>query len=213
MKVLIADDHQLFREALQFVLHGLDDGRWTTVEARDYAEAIMAAKGEPDIHLALLDLGMPGMTWEVGLPRLREVLPAAVPIVILSASDDHRQVRQAVALGAAGFISKTSSSQVMFSALQLVMSGGIYLPAALLNDADDGKGVASMSEEASALTPRQRDVLALLVKGQSNKEIARGLDLAEGTVKLHVTAILKGLNVNNRTRAVVAAAQLGLTAA
>jgi DNA-binding NarL/FixJ family response regulator len=210
MKVLIADDHQLFREGLHFVLDGLNVGVCTIVEACDFSEAIAVADREEGIDLALMDLGMPGMAWEDGLRDLKNTLPTGIPIVILSASDDQRRVRQAIALGAAGYIPKTSSSRVMLSALQLVMAGGVYLPAAMLDQVEGGGTIAKPT--ASFLTPRQSEVLALLGEGKSNKEIARVLQLAEGTVKLHVTAILKGLNVNNRTRAVVAASQLGLSA-
>jgi DNA-binding NarL/FixJ family response regulator len=209
MKVLIADDHQLFREGLHFVLRDVAGQAPTIVEAADFVEAIEAVRRERDFDLVLMDLGMPGMGWEEGLRGLREVLPEGVPVVILSASDDQRMVRQAVAAGASGFVPKSSSSRVMLSALQLVMSGGVYLPAAMLEPATDPVPGA-LPAGASFLTPRQRDVLALLGEGKSNKEIARVLKLAEGTVKLHVTAILKALNVNNRTRAVVAANQMGL---
>lgn len=215
MKILIADDHELFRDGLRHVLTQLD-GTVSIVEASDYPQAISLAETEVDIGIVLLDLGMPGMPWGEGLQNLRKTLPVEVPIIVLSASDDRRHVLQAVNLGAAGFIPKTSSSRVMLSALKLVLSGGVYLPPALLDQggesAPEPAGTGTGQENsASFLTPRQREVLALLGQGKSNKEIARVLQLAEGTVKLHVTAILKALNVNNRTRAVVAASQLGLT--
>ena len=213
MKILIADDHELFRDGLRHVLDQLG-GPLTIVEASDFQQAIETVERETDIDIVLLDLSMPGMVWNDGLQRLKELLPERVPIIILSASDDRRHVLQAVNLGAAGFIPKTSSSRVMLSALKLVLSGGVYLPPALLEQASHGEAGGPMANEnaVSFLTPRQREVLALLGQGKSNKEIARVLQLAEGTVKLHVTAILKALNVNNRTRAVVAASQLGLTA-
>ncbi len=216
MKIMIADDHELFRDGLRHVLEQLGEGV-AIVEASDYNEALAKADSEEGIAIVLMDLAMPGMPWGEGLQALRERLPAEVPIIVLSASDDRRHVLQAVNLGAAGFIPKTSSSRVMLSALKLVLSGGVYLPPALL---EQGSGSAfsdlpgapfGAENAASFLTPRQREVLALLGQGKSNKEIARVLHLAEGTVKLHVTAILKALNVNNRTRAVVAASQLGLT--
>ncbi|HYD32025.1 MAG TPA: response regulator transcription factor [Azospirillaceae bacterium] len=216
MKILIADDHELFRDGLRHVLEQLDD-TVTIVEASDYPQALSVAEAEDDIDIVLMDLAMPGMTWAEGLQALRERLPQSVPIIVLSASDDRRNVLQAVNLGAAGFIPKTSSSRVMLSALKLVLSGGVYLPPALLEQSLSGASgfdsapPISAENAASFLTPRQREVLTLLGQGKSNKEIARVLQLAEGTVKLHVTAILKALNVNNRTRAVVAASQLGLT--
>ena len=215
MKILVADDHELFREGLRHALLQLESDV-TIVEADDYPRALALAESEPNIDIVLLDLGMPGMPWLEGLQSLRRLLPSTVPIIVLSASDDRRHVLQAVNLGAAGFIPKTSSSRVMLSALKLVLSGGIYLPPALIE-----QGVLPSHAEAphrqaqdsnpAFLTQRQREVLSLLGQGKSNKEIARVLQLAEGTVKLHVTAILKALNVNNRTRAVVAASRLGLT--
>ncbi|RAU23950.1 DNA-binding response regulator [Paramagnetospirillum kuznetsovii] len=213
MKILIADDHELFRDGLRHVLDQFE-GPPTIVEAADFPEALAIVQADKDIGIVLLDLSMPGMAWTEGLGKLKEMLPATVPVIVLSASDDRRHVLQAVNMGASGFIPKTSSSRVMLSALKLVMSGGVYLPTALLEtDSSDSDGTPVAGDAAvAALTPRQKEVLALLGQGKSNKEIARVLELAEGTVKLHVTAILKALNVNNRTRAVVAASHLGLTA-
>lgn len=211
MKILIADDHDLFREGLRHILERMRDDL-TVLEAADFTQATAAVEQDSDIGIVLMDLSMPGEDWADALTRLRELRPE-IRVIILSASDDRRQILYALSLGAAGFVSKTSSSRVMISAIQLVLAGGVYLPTALLQQGDDaGGGGAQRSGAAAFLTPRQREVLALLGKGQSNKEIARVLHLAEGTVKLHVTAILKALGVNNRTRAVVAAAQLSANA-
>lgn len=215
MKILIADDHELFREGLRHVLGQLEDNV-EVIEAADFPQAFELAESHPDTDIVLLDLNMPGAQWDDGLARLRAILPSDVPVVVLSAADDRRSVLQAVEIGAAGFIPKTSSSRVMLSALKLVLSGGVYLPPALIERSTprgEGLSPAVVEQAMSILTPRQREVLGLLGEGKSNKEIARILELAEGTVKLHVTAILKALNVNNRTRAVVAAAQMGLTPA
>lgn len=234
MRILIADDHELFRDGLRLVLGEL--GPDVVVEhASSYDEALAVVARSRDggvpFNVVLLDLVMPGMPWTDGLAAMNLAAPDSA-VVILSASDDRRLVLETVRRGAKGFIPKTSSSRLMLSALRLVLSGGVYLPPAVLDDGAGGQaaeaadpmahldGHASAAGAAGAaaldavdvpLTPRQREVLALLGQGKSNKEIARILDLSEGTVKLHVTAILKALNVNNRTGAVVAASRLGLT--
>lgn len=214
MKILIADDHELFRDGLRLVLSELGPDL-QVIEASSYDQTLEIANREDGLDLVLLDLVMPGMPWNEGLGAVKRRLPK-VPVVILSASEERRLVLEAVRLGAAGFIPKTTSSKVMLSALRLVMSGGVYLPPALIDESSvvGGRGDAPHSDlslESTPLTPRQREVLALLGQGKSNKEIARILNLSEGTVKLHVTAILKALNVSNRTGAVVAASRLGLT--
>jgi len=211
MKILIADDHELFRDGLRHVLDDADTDS-VVVEAADYTQAFAVAQEESDIDLVLLDLNMPGAVWVDGLRRMKELVGPLVPVVILSADSNRHSVLQAVNAGASGYIPKTSSSRVMLSAIKLVMSGGVYLPPALLDDRtlmEVGRTPATSYDVdgAAFLTPRQREVLTLLGQGKSNKEIARVLHLAEGTVKLHVTAILKALKVNNRTRAVVVAAQ------
>ncbi|MCF8478813.1 MAG: response regulator transcription factor [Rhodospirillum sp.] len=233
MRILIADDHELFRDGLRMVLSDLSTDLDIT-EAATYDDAL-GLVGQVDdgetvpFDLILVDLVMPGLPWTEGLAALRATAPRT-PVVVLSANEDRRLVLEAVRLGAAGFIPKTSSSKVMIRALDLVLSGGVYLPTTLLEDAPtpaaaamalalaEPSPTASFSSAAdgeaaavSPLTPRQREVLALLGLGKSNKEIARHLVLSEGTVKLHVTAILKALNVSNRTGAVVAAQRLGLT--
>lgn len=241
MRILIADDHELFRDGLRLVLSDLgSDVRVSESGTYDDTLAQVQASMEDGdaFGVVLLDLVMPGMAWSDGLKALKAAGPD-IPVVILSASQDRRLVLEAVRLGAAGFIPKTSSSKVMLSALRLVLSGGIYLPPSLISDAvaapqaadpaavldaghlgavgglpSRGPGYPPVAEpppDTPPLTPRQREVLALLGQGKSNKEIARLLDLSEGTVKLHVTAILKSLNVSNRTGAVVAASRLGLT--
>jgi len=225
VKILIADDHELFRDGLRLVLDDLDPDL-EIVEASTFDEALGRAAETPPPDLVLMDLVMPGMAWNEGLSALKQAVGAA-PLVVLTAAEDRRLVLDAVRLGAAGFIPKTSSGKVMIGALRLVLSGGVYLPPALLEDREvaalqqalplqamaevPGHGMSRAAADVP-LTPRQREVLALLGQGQSNKEIARALGLSEGTVKLHVTAILKALKVNNRTGAVVAAARLGLAA-
>jgi DNA-binding NarL/FixJ family response regulator len=208
--VLIADDHELFRDGLTLVLQHLAPGT-RCLAAGDHREALDLARSTPDLDLVLLDIRMPDLPWEEALHTLRTERPE-VPVVILSALIDRALITTAMRAGARGFIPKTSSSTVMIHAINLVLSGGHYIPPLVLDEdapAEDAQpGVDAL---AAALTPRQMDVLRLVAKGLSNRDIAQALDLSEGTVKLHVTAILKSLGVPNRTSAVIAASRMGLT--
>jgi DNA-binding NarL/FixJ family response regulator len=209
VKILIADDHALFREGLRYVLSRLGEAV-ETLEAKDCAQALGLVAANPDLDLILLDVDMPGMDGLTGLRSLRARSPA-VPVVILSASEEPADMQLALDGGAMGFIPKSSPSEVMLGALRLVLSGGVYLPPAFLNRFQRSRtptALSTASVETLGLTPRQHDVLRLLGKGQSNKEIARALDLTEGTVKHHISAILRALRVDNRTHAVVTAARL-----
>lgn len=204
LKILIADDHELFLDGLRLVLSDLDS-EIAVDTASNHHELQQKADGKTAYALILTDLAMPGMPWHESLRRLKENNPDT-PIVVLSAVTEPENVLQAVDIGASGFIPKTSSSKIILSALHLILAGGLYLPSELLslqNKPEDSavKGI---------LTPRQLDVLRLMGQGKPNKIIARELDLSEGTVKLHVTAILKALNVINRTGAVIAGRNLGL---
>lgn len=216
MKILIVDDHPLIREALHHVLTVLD-GKLDLLEAQNYAEAVTAADGNPDLNLILLDLGLPDIDGFDALSQLRERYPEA-PIVVLSASEQPATVTRALDAGAMGFIPKTSSNQLLLDALRMVLSGGVYLPFEILRQHQVTPGPAlrgasaatTLSPRDIGLTARQASVLALMVQGKPNKLICRDLGLAEGTVKIHVTAILKTLNVSNRTQAVIAVGKLGL---
>lgn len=211
IKILLADDHALFRSGMKHVLKDLDQEA-EFLEGADYPEAIDIAQKNKDINLALVDLSMPGLDNFNGLRQLCGEL-GDVPVVVVSALDRGPEIRQTMECGVSGYIPKTLDSSVVLSALKLVFSGGIYLPPNLLeeNFAADGQNGQAEDKPTGKLTPRQRDVLALVARGYSNKEIARELVLAEGTVKLHVTALLKVLQVSNRTQAVVKANSLGLT--
>ena len=205
LKILIADDHELFLDGLKMVLTDLDE-EMVIETARNHKELQEKADGETSYDLILTDLAMPGLSWHESLRLLKEHYPDT-PIVILSAVSDPENVMQAIDIGASGFIPKTSSSKIILSALHLILSGGLYLPSELLSLA--GK-TETVPENKGPLTPRQLDVLRLMGQSKPNKIIARELDLSEGTVKLHVTAILKALNVTNRTGAVIAGKQMGL---
>ena len=203
MKILLADDHTLFREGLRHVMDMLDDDV-DIVEAEDFTTAIQLVQDTDDFDLALIDLNMPGMDSFQGLKTVKESI-GSKPIVVVSASDSREDVLRAMDSGAAGYIPKTLSSSVLVGALKLVLSGGVYLPLALLQEAENADANSS-----AHLTPRQREVLDLLAHGLSNKEIGSRLTLSEGTVKLHVTALMKTIEVNNRTKAVIKATELGI---
>jgi DNA-binding NarL/FixJ family response regulator len=164
----------------------------------------------------LLDLTLPGKHGFELLCELRHDFPQ-LPVVVLSATEDRDTVMRAINDGAMGFIPKTSRTEVLIAALRLVFSGGVYLPPSAFSMQSGPMTAesrlpapATRSPREVGLTERQAQVLALLVQGKSNKLICRALDLAEGTVKIHVTAILRALNVSNRTEAVVAVSRLGL---
>jgi DNA-binding NarL/FixJ family response regulator len=212
MKLLVVDDHPLFREGLRSVLDALGSDV-KVAEARDFSEALAALQPGADFDLILLDLRIPGMDDISGIKQLRDRAPD-VPVVVVSALEDRRVVAEAFQHGAIGYIPKTSNSEVMINALKLVLAGGKYLPSIMAGAYDTGLGTGSgdgaRQPDAPRLTRRQRDVLALIGHGKSNKEIADTLGLAEGTVKIHVTAILKALKASNRTQAAIAAANMGL---
>lgn len=200
MKVLVVDDHPLIREALRNVLVELD-ANCELLESADSAGALRIAAARPDIDLVLLDLNLPDADGFATLEELRRRRPATA-VVILSAQNDHQLVTRSIALGAAGYIPKSTPHEVMVSALRLVCSGGMYLPPEVLAGGGPRRGEPQ-------LTARERQVLALMLEGKSNKRISSHLGMAEATVKNHVTAILKALGASNRTEAVIAAGRLG----
>lgn len=216
MKILVADDHPLIREALVRVLWELDS-EVAVLEAVDGEAVRRLAAGHTDLDLVLLDICLPDVSGLDLFVELRGDYPA-LPLVALSALDDPRTVKAVLAGGAMGYVPKSSSHPVMVNALRLVLSGGRYLPPELIADdwaALAGRGTSlgtrvAVSVEDLGLTERQRQVLALMAQGKSNKLICRELGLAEATVKIHVTAVLRALKVTSRTQAVVTINRLGL---
>jgi DNA-binding NarL/FixJ family response regulator len=184
------------------------------VEAPDSGQAMQRIAENPDLELILLDLNLPDRSGFEVLAELRERHPA-ISVVMLSASNDRDDIARALDLGALGFIPKSTPREIMLSAFKLIFAGGIYVPSEILGrQAAPTPTTPARPELPSAaeigLTGRQMDVLALMMQGKSNKAICRALDLAEPTVKNHVTAILKALKATNRTEAVIAAGALGL---
>ena len=202
MKILVADDHALFREGLNFLLLELGDDV-ALHQACNATEATELARAHPDLDLILLDLDMPGLDSFTGLRTLRNRHPD-IPVVVVSASEDNQDIRRAMEADASGFIPKSMSGRAMLDILRRILDGETYVP-----EQADGLSFTSAEDPAAGLTPRQREVLRLMCAGQSNKAIAQTLGMAEGTVKIHVTAILKALNAANRTQAVIMASHYG----
>lgn len=211
MKILVVDDHVLIRDALRGVLCGLKGEATVILEAPDSRAALRQLEQHGDVELVLLDLNLPDRDGLDVLQELGSRWPT-VPVVVLSAFHARDKVSKALELGAVGFIPKSARREVMCSALNLVFAGGIYVPPEILErgarpDAaavsPPGPGPRS-GAAALGLTERQAEVLALMLEGTSNKQIGRVLGLAESTVKIHVSAILRALKVSNRTEAVVA---------
>jgi DNA-binding NarL/FixJ family response regulator len=213
LKILIVDDHELIREAMRQVLKQLD-ANIEVVEAANCVDALTLADQHPNLDLILLDIQLPGTSGLDALSKFRERHPA-IPVVVLSGSESRDDVMRAIDGGAMGFIPKSQPSRVMINALRLVLAGGVYLPVEFLGlpapaPAAPANAGAVRTPADLGMTGRQSEVLALLIQGKPNKLICRDLGLAEGTVKIHVTAILRALGVANRTQAVIAVSRLGL---
>lgn len=205
MKVLIADDHPLVRDALARTVRQVrPQAELLHAASHDETLARLAAEQPP---LALVDLHMPGMDGTLALRRLRAASPTT-RLLVVSGDDDPAVMRAALAAGAAGFVPKSEPPERLEQALALVLAGGTWLPSQALADFRDGLPPARANP--GALTPRQTDVLHGLMRGLPNKLIARELGLTEGTVKIHIAAILRALQAKNRTEAVVVARDLGI---
>jgi DNA-binding NarL/FixJ family response regulator len=206
MKILICDDHPLFREGLELVLSRLDaNARLSSVADAEAALARVAA--DPDLDLVLLDIALPGLSGLDALERLRRSHPA-VPVVILSASESPDDARAALERGASGFIPKSSRGAVLLGAVRLVLDGGVYVPPLLL-DAKPAP-LRARDDARRALTPRQLAVLRLIARGLTNAEIAHALGISGATVKNHLERIYTALDASNRTEAAMRMRELGL---
>ena len=198
LKLLVVEDHALVREGLLQTLSGLEPGALAVGAAGAAAALELLAQGE-DYELILLDLMLPGTHGLGLLGVLRKRFPT-IPVVILSAIDDADTIARAMKQGASGFVPKTSSGEVLLDALREVLAGRLYLPPAL-----PGRRVPRRRSAAErfGLTPGQARVFELLAQGMSNRQIGELLGLTEGTVKVHVSAIFKAMNVSNRAQALL----------
>ncbi|MGQ3053238.1 MAG: response regulator [Roseateles sp.] len=237
MRVLLVDDHTLFREGIALLLRPLVQPL-ETWEAGSCEEAFRLIEERGAAELVLMDLGLPGASGLEGVQRLREAHPG-MPVVVMSSADDKETVLAALDAGAMGFIPKSATSAVMIGALKLILAKGIYLPPSVFLAARNPAPAAAPSAAPTAavmpmraamspagpeapadapgrrpvdlgLTPRQAEVLHLLLQGKPAKLIARELDLSLSTVKAHTSAVLRALNVTTRTQAIVAAGRIGL---
>jgi DNA-binding NarL/FixJ family response regulator len=215
MEILIVDDHPLFSVALQTILTDLNP-EFDFLLAANYQQAMDHLGTDPHIALVLLDLSLPGLDGFTAFQHMKERSPT-LPIVIISGVDSMQAIKKAMRVGAMGFIPKSSSGPEIMRALSCVLAGNIYLPPVFAAHIDDSGhpdapdvGADVAAEEIGikiGLTERQIQVLVQLIRGHSNKHIANTLTVSEATVKAHVTTILKALNVETRTQAVLKVTQ------
>jgi two-component system nitrate/nitrite response regulator NarL len=212
MKLLIVDDHPVVRHGLGALFEqSLADA--VVLLASNSEEALALAELHADLDVVFLDLAMPGLTGMAAIKAFGQQRPA-LPVIVLSSSEDPDDVRRALALGALGYVPKSAGPQTILSALRLVLAGEVYIPTLVLlasaAAAERGGGHGGAGA-VGQLTARQKEVLSLLAKGLQNKEIGDSLGLADKTVKTHITAIFKTLNVINRTQAATIARESNLT--
>ena len=213
LTLLVVEDHELVREGLARLLLQLDD-KVEVSQAADFEAALNILDGDVDFDLVLLDLAMPGVDGFAGLGILRQRYPA-LPVAVVSAFDDPPTINRVLNNGASGFIPKAYSGEDLLNAVREVLAGNVFRPGSLqratLDDAAPVPPSRGPIHPADiGLTDRQAQVLALMVRGFSNRDIAEQLDLSEGTVKIHATAIFKTLGVTSRTQALVTVARYGI---
>lgn len=208
MKVLIADDHALFRDGLGMRLEQIDPGA-IILQASGFSQVLKILEEEKKIDLIILDLDMPDMSWEEGLAEIRKKAENS-RFVVISASEDVRNIRRVLESGVCGYIPKRSDPKILNSALQLVLDGGTYIPPAVIESNGSAASANGGKPKGKTLTNRQAQVLDLVAQGMSNKQIAYEMGVSEATVKLHINALLRSIGVTNRTQAVVTAQKMGL---
>jgi DNA-binding NarL/FixJ family response regulator len=207
---LIIDDHPLFREALGNAVR-LAHPDAQIFEAMSIEEALHVLAAEQGIDLALLDLTLPDATGFSGFIRLRETYPR-LPVAIVSSDEDQHIVREALSLGAAGYLPKSTSKRELAVSIERVLSGSISVPKDFVATAERSNAASTQALQARLreLTPQQLRVLDLMRRGCQNKEIALELQLAESTVKAHVTEILRKLRLFSRNKAVIEIGKIDL---
>ena len=205
-RLLIADDHPLFRGALREAVGGLLE-RVDVAEAGTFDELVELLERGGEVDLVLLDLTMPGARGFSGLMYMRAQYPG-VPVIVVSANDDPAAIRRCMEFGASGFIPKTLGIEAMRAAISRILGGGVWTPPDVDLSTGSDAGTAQLMARMATLTPQQVRVLMMLSEGLLNKQIAYQLSVSEATVKAHVSAILQKLGVESRTQAVIAAAKI-----
>lgn len=201
LNVLIADDHAIFRTGLRLALEA-EEQRFSVTEAANFDEMLALAETEQPSVL-ILDLRMPGLTMPDGVKQLRRRFPG-VPLLILSASCDAQDMISSLGAGASGYVTKESDICTLFDAINLVRSGGVFVPSNIVAGQGDAIGAAASAPEREVavprLTRRQFQVLSLVLDGHANKEVAYRLEMSEGTVKTHLASVMRMYDVNNRVQ-------------
>lgn len=209
ISLVIADDHPLFRSALINALRS-EMPNVVITEAQDLASTLHCLRTVDDLDLLLLDLNMPGSGELFGLIRIRTDFPE-IPIAVISGNDNVSLVAKIIEAGALGFIPKTSEPAEYVKAINTILHGDIWLPDQLQVElVNQPQSDIAMQHKVAELTPQQYKVLCYLHEGLLNKQIAYELSISEATVKAHLTAIFRKLNINNRTQAVLIASELKL---
>ena len=212
MRIILADDHRLVLEALENYFKQIQPDIEIIAET-DFDGAFASVNASDWVDLVVLDINMPGMNGLGGLEAMREAFPG-LPVVLISGETTIETVNRAIELGAAGFIPKDLGGSAAIKALELILSGEVYVPAKLMassaiKKADDQSSPAQEGAALASLTPREREVMGLLIEGKSNKEIARDLGLKDITAAFHLKGVFRKLEVSNRTEAVITAIRLG----
>lgn len=209
MKVLIADNNALFREALNTKITQIYPNA-IVFQADTFAKSAEIFRKQNDFDLLIIDSDMPEMSLEHALNTIMSEA-AKTKVVIVSESEDVAKIRKLFALGVVGYIPKELNSRIITAAIQLIVSGGKYLPSCLIESHSFSQpGEKANSSLLKPLTNRQAQVLDLVAQGKSNKQIAYDMGVSEATVKLHINALLRSLRVTNRTQAVITAQKMGL---
>ncbi|MBV1919049.1 MAG: response regulator transcription factor [Pseudomonadales bacterium] len=224
LHILLVDDHPLFVDGFKHMLAQLRPHVSVQV-ALNFSSALQILDSEAVFDIVLLDMGLPDVDGYAAIQTIRGHYPLQ-PLVVLSANEEKQLINLALAEGVQGYIPKSTRSEVMIGALNLVLAGGIYIPKIALSMGEQrGQSINAIPAPIrikqpqrsdgirELLTPRQITILENLANGLSNKEIARELNIADGTVRVHMSTIYRILGVDNRTQAVVKASKLGLTAA